>query len=180
MRYSCAVAPKSSKLQQELHQRMPFRSTAQEAVLGLIRTADFLQARAAELLTPHGITPQQYNVLRILRGAEPQGLPTLEVAARMIERAPGITRLLDRLHQKKLVRRARSQSDRRQVVCRVTSAGLELLATLDQPVLDMHARSTASLSEADQLQLIHLLDTLRKGPEAELSAGRDRANAATS
>ena len=86
-----------SALQRELRQRRPFQSPAHEAVLGLMRTADLVRRQAAALIEPHGITLQQFNVLRILRGAGGEGLPTLEVAERMIEQTPGVTRLLDRL-----------------------------------------------------------------------------------
>ena len=170
------MAAEPSQLQRELHQRKPFASPSHEAVVGLLRTADILRQRMTAVVEPHGITPQQYNVLRILRGAEPEGLPTLEVAERMIERAPGITRLLDRLEQKDLVRRTRSDSDRRQVFCRITASGLELLRHLDQPVLALHALVTARLSSADQHRLIDILDTLREPAPTAIAAGRARAN----
>src|SRR5688500_20314491 len=82
-----------------------FRSREQQATLGLLRTADALKRHYAHVIEPHGITLQQYNVLRILRGAGPDGLPTLTVGERMIEQTPGVTRLVDRLASKKLVDR---------------------------------------------------------------------------
>ena len=103
-----------SSLQHELRQRRPFASPAHEAVVGLMRTADLVRRQMTALVEPHGITLQQFNVLRILRGAGDEGLPTLEVAERMIEQTPGVTRLLDRLEAKELVRRQRCPKDRRQ------------------------------------------------------------------
>jgi DNA-binding MarR family transcriptional regulator len=156
------VTELASLLQRELRQTKPFSSPAQEAILSILRTADVLRARAAEAIEPHGITLQQYNVLRILRGAEPVGLPTLEVAERMIEKAPGITRLLDRLERKHLVLRTRSRDDRRQVFCRITDGGLRLLNDLEQPLQALHNAIDERLAAAGQQQLIHLLDILRE------------------
>src|SRR4249920_1411214 len=114
----------------------PARSVAQEALIAVVRAADRVKREVAPVIEAHGVTIQQYNVLRILRGAGPEGLPTLEVGARMLEQAPGVTRLIERLLRKQLVARARGQEDGRQVICRITPKGLALLARLDQPVLD--------------------------------------------
>src|SRR5215470_7514740 len=100
-----------------------------------MRTADLVRRHATALIEPQGITLQQYNVLRILRGAGADGLPTLEVADRMIEQTPGVTRLLDRLEAKQLVRRQRCPKDRRQHLCWITPKGLALLRKLDAPGL---------------------------------------------
>ena len=153
----------TSRIQAELKQNKPFRSVAQEAMIGLFRTADELRRRAASWIEPKGITLQQYNVLRILRGAGPEGLPTLEIASRMIEQAPGITRLLDRLESKKLVHREHCPTDRRQVTCRITDRGLALLASLDESV--DHDSLVQGLSQTEQRQLIELLDRIRAGLE---------------
>jgi len=150
-----------SRLQQEIKQSKPFRSTAQEATLGLLRTTDLLRRRMAALIEPHGITGQQYNVLRILRGAGSDGLPTLEIAERMIEQAPGITRLLDRLETKRLVHRERCPEDRRQVTCRITASGLTLLSRLDEVVNGAEEKFLNDLTHAEQKQLIRLLDRVR-------------------
>jgi DNA-binding MarR family transcriptional regulator len=120
-----------SALQKELRQRRPFQSAAHEAIVGLLRTADLIRRQAAALVEPHGITIQQFNVLRILRGAGDEGLPTLEVADRMIEQTPGVTRLLDRLEAKELVRRQRCPKDRRQHLCWITGKGLAVLEKID-------------------------------------------------
>lgn len=134
------------------------------AVLGIIRAADVLRRRGAVLLEPHGITPQQFNVLRILRGARPDGLCTLTIADRMIEQAPGITRLIDRLEAKQLVVRVRSSEDRRQVWCRITPAGLRLLARLDEPVDALDRQAVAGLARADQMRLAELLQAVHREP----------------
>src|SRR6476660_6078934 len=120
-----------SQILEEIRQTKPFASAGQEALLGIFRTADLLHREINRLIEPHGISGQQYNVLRILRGAGEKGLPTLGVAARLVEQTPGITRLLDRLEKKKLIRRRRCADDRRQVLCEITPAGLDLLAGLD-------------------------------------------------
>lgn len=154
-----AVAP--SRLQEELRQNRPFRSRAQEAFLSLLRTADLAKNRFSDLFASEDVTFQQYNVLRILRGAGPAGLPTLEIGSRMIERTPGITRILDRLEAKGWVRRERSSQDRRQVWCRISPRGLALLARLDAPV-DANDRAIFdSMAEADVEDLLRILDRLR-------------------
>ena len=165
----------ASQLQREIRQHRPFASPSQEALLGLLRTADVVRARIAEIVEPHGVTPQQYNVLRILRGAAPEGLPTLDIVERMLERAPGITRLLDRLETKGLACRQRSRTDRRQVFCTITPAGLELLKALDRPVQAIDVDFAAKLSAAQQRQLIRLMDALREPPSVVV-AERPRSN----
>src|SRR6185503_4447948 len=116
-----------SAVQREIRQTRPFRSRSQEGVIALLRTVDLVRRRLTSVVDEHGITLQQYNVLRILRGAGAQGLPTLDIAERMIEHAPGVTRLLDRLEAKDLVRRERRRQDRRQVFCYATPTALKLL-----------------------------------------------------
>lgn len=152
----------SSALAREIRQKKPFRSARQEASLGLLKTVDLLRRRAADVMQPFGVTDQQYNVLRILRGAGPDGLPTLEIAHRMIEQAPGITRLIDRLEKKGLVVRRRCETDRRQVYCVLAPAGRRLLARMDAPVAKMDSL-LAALSDDEIATLIRLLDALRAG-----------------
>jgi DNA-binding MarR family transcriptional regulator len=152
---------RGSLLQKEIRQRKPFRSPRQEGAIGLLRTADLLRRTLSHVVDPEGITLQQYNVLRILRGAGEAGLPTLEIADRMIERSPGITRLLDRLEAKSLVRRARSSRDRRQVLCFITEAGLQLLARLDGPIAHAEDVFLKSLAGLDVERLIGILDAVR-------------------
>ncbi len=150
-------------MQIEIAQQRPFRSVAQEATLGLLRTADCVRRSFGRVVEPYGITLQQFNVLRILRGAGEAGLPTLEIAARMIEQSPGVTRLIDRLEAKGWVRRERCPKDRRQVLCWISPAGLELLATLDDAIAEADEQALSMLPEADQKQLIQLLDAVRAG-----------------
>lgn len=127
----------------------------------ILRTSAALIRRLSELLEPFGITLQQYNVLRILRGAH-EPLPTMTIGQRMIEETPGITRLLDRLESKGLVTRARHRDDRRQVLCTITDPGLELLRQLDEPVQQFNDRSTSALPVNELRLLTSLLDQIRK------------------
>ncbi len=151
-----------SQLQQELKQNRPFDSSATEALISITRTADQLRRRMTGILEPFGLTQQQYNVLRILRGAGPEGLPTLEIRQRMVESNPGITRLLDRLIAKGWVERQRCPEDRRQVLCWATDSGLEILRQLDGPVATSNRHLMSVLDEAEQKQLIERLDRLRR------------------
>jgi DNA-binding MarR family transcriptional regulator len=152
----------------ELKQTRPFSSATQEATVALLRTADLVNRLIDAVIERHGITGQQYNVLRILRGAGDKGLPTLEIAERMIEQTPGITRLIDRLESKKLVARERCATDRRQVFCRITPAGLTLLGKLDEPVRAAGDDALRPLGKKDVAQLIELLDRTREGINATL------------
>jgi len=150
-------------LAREIRQTRPFVSARHEAGLGLLRTVDLLRRHGAPLFARAGVTAQQYNVLRILRGAGADGLPTLEIGERMVEQAPGITRLIDRLERKGLVRRRRCRSDRRQVFCHIAPAGLELLGALEKPVRDAGEAALSALSDSQVTRLIRMLDTLRAG-----------------
>ncbi len=148
-------------LQHELRQRRPFQSAAHEAVVGLMRTADLVRRQMTAIVEPHGITLQQFNVLRILRGAADEGLPTLEVADRMIEQTPGVTRLLDRLEAKELVRRQRCPADRRQHLCWIAGKGLAVLEKIDAVAPRAHEESLKGLRQKDRLAFIRLLDAIR-------------------
>lgn len=152
---------KPSLLQQELKQNKPFRNVTQEAAVGLMRTADVIRRYFAGVLEPFGVTLPQYNALRIVRGAGPDGVPTLAIAERMIEMTPGITRLLDRLEKKELVWRERCPTDRRRVTCRLTDAGSRLMADIDKTVNDADDRAMPTLSERQQRTLIRLMDIIR-------------------
>jgi len=156
-----ATRPGGGRLQQEIRQSRPFRSTGQEALLSLLRTADIVKHRFHQFFESAGITFQQYNVLRILRGAGEEGLPTLEIGARMIERTPGITRLMDRLEGKGLVRRERCPEDRRKVLCYLSPTGRSLLASLDAPVEEVDEVIFRGMEEAELSTLIRILDQLR-------------------
>jgi MarR family transcriptional regulator, organic hydroperoxide resistance regulator len=162
----------ATRIERELKQRKPFRTRNEEAAVALMRTADLVRRTLAQVIEPHGITPQQYNVLRILRGAGTEGLPTLEIAERMIEQTPGITRLIDRLETKRLVVRERCPTDRRQVFCRITPEGMELLAGLDEPVRRADSGALSALTEHELGSLLGLLDKTRTELNAALEAQR--------
>ncbi len=148
-------------IRDEIRQAKPFDSAADEAVVTLLATADRVRATLAAVTEGHGITLQQYNVLRILRGAGPGGLPTLEIAARMVEHSPGITRLLDRLEARGLVRRVRCPEDRRQVLCHTADKAPRLLSALERPLDEAIRQSLAPLDAARTADLVRLLDAVR-------------------
>lgn len=155
-------------IRSEIKQQRPFPSAQQEAVVALMRTADIVRRIVGQIVEPRGITVQQYNVLRILRGAGKEGLLTLEIAERMIEQTPGITRLVDRLETKKLVERERSSTDRRCVYCCITAAGLDLLARLDAPVQEASAGCFESFNKRDLAALVESLDRVRERTNHQL------------
>jgi DNA-binding MarR family transcriptional regulator len=155
----------SGALQREIGQKRPFRTAAQEATISILRTADVVRRRLVEVVEPHGVTLQQYNVLRILRGKHPDPLPTLEIGERLIERMPGITRLLDRLEEKALVRRERCSGDRRLVHCWIMPAGLELLATMDGAMDRADDDAVAELDRGELATLTSLLERVRRGAD---------------
>jgi DNA-binding MarR family transcriptional regulator len=133
---------------------------AQDTFLDLLRAHERLTGQVAVLLRDSGLSSQQYNVLRILRGAGPDGLPCQEIGARMVNRVPDVTRLLDRLVAAELVSRRRSNVDRRVVLNRITGRGLVLLADLDAPVRDLHRRQFAALDPDDLRRLGAILGRL--------------------
>jgi DNA-binding MarR family transcriptional regulator len=153
------------RLQQEIQQRRPFTSLEEEAFLNLLRTANALNQGLATVLKSADLTTAQYNVLRILRGAGPGGLPSGEVGERMVTRDPDVTRLLDRLERRGLVERCRDAGDRRVVRARITEAGLGALAPLDDCVADIHLRQLSHLGEARLRELVALLEAARDGVE---------------
>jgi MarR family transcriptional regulator, organic hydroperoxide resistance regulator len=156
------VMPRRSiALQDEIKQTRPFRSSAEEVVVSVLRTAAVMQRNLAQVVEAHGITIQQYNVLRILRGAGDAGLPTLAIRDRMVEEAAGITRLLDKLETAGHVIRERSTPDRRQVLCHITATGLTLLAGLDEPVDAVNDAAVSTLDKAEQAKLAELLGAVR-------------------
>ena len=148
-------------IREEIRQRRAFSSVAEEGVVTLVATADRVRDGLSHEVARHGITLQQYNVLRILRGAGEEGLPTLEIAARMLEKSPGITRLIDRLEKRRLARRVRCRSDRRQVLCYSTGAAARLLAELDVPMAAAAERCLAPLGPDRTHTLIGLCDEVR-------------------
>jgi DNA-binding MarR family transcriptional regulator len=143
----------------EIEQTRPFARPQQEALVTLTRTADVVRHALERDLAPHGISPEQYNVLRILRGAGRTGHPTLEVARRMISRSPNVTRLIDKLIAGGLVKREQGTRDRRQALVRLTPAGSRRLQALDR-VVD-RALGQLDLSDRESATLIRLLDKVR-------------------
>jgi DNA-binding MarR family transcriptional regulator len=152
---------RQSALQKEISQRRPFASLEQEASLGIVRTASLVRRVITKIVAAFGITQPQYNVLRILRGAGKNGLPTLEVRARMIDEAPGITRLVNKLERAGFLRRERSTPDRRQVICVITAKGLEVLARIDPLIGTADKAGTGGLNQLEQRTIIRLLDRVR-------------------
>jgi DNA-binding MarR family transcriptional regulator len=151
-------------LAREIRKAKPFDVPEQEAFLNLARTFDVLAgAIAVGVFKPAGLTPAQYNVLRILRGAG-GALACGEIGGRMIAREPDMTRLLDRLESRRLVARSRQASDRRVVSVRITPAGLKALAALDPQVLEAHRKQLGHLSKKELEQLIALLEKARRQP----------------
>lgn len=149
-------------LRDEIKQRRPFKSREEEVSLNVHRTANALAQGFAPLLKDADLTATQYNALRILRGAGKDGLPCGEIAARMITKDSDITRLLDRLEKRGLVGRRRDSDDRRVVLTRITADGLRLLAGLDQPVVETHARLLSHLGPRRLRQLAELLEAARE------------------
>lgn len=144
----------------DIKQTRPFRSRSQEAFVSLLRTADVMTRRVNAICQREGLTHQQYNVLRILRGAKGP-LPTMEIAERMVEQTPGITRHVNNLESEGLIRREQWPGDRRQVLCQITPAGLRLLERLDPPMNELDDAFAATLT-SDQLDgLIEALDLIR-------------------
>jgi DNA-binding MarR family transcriptional regulator len=163
----------AGKIHFEIKKRHPFESVEQEVFLNLQKTSDCLMAEVTEFLKPHGISPTQYNVLRILRGegagccagghADPaaKGLACREIGERMITRDPDMTRLLDRLDDRGLIVRERDKADRRMISTRITDAGLELLKAIDAPLLELHQKQLGHLGPKKLGDLLTLLEEVR-------------------
>jgi len=149
-------------IREEIAQRRPFHSVKAEVAVSILRTAAIIERHFAQVVANSGITIQQYNVLRILRGADDEGLPTLVIRDRMIHAAPGITRLLDKLETAGLARRERCSPDRRQVFCYITSSGLEVLNQLEAAMKEADELAVGTLSEDEQRQLLKLLEGVRR------------------
>lgn len=151
-----------SSLRQDLKKRDPFDSLEQEAILNILRTSDILENRVARLLREYGLTPSQYNVLRILRG-EGKPLPCLEVASRMIQVAPAITRVVNQLLERNLIVKQQCPNDRRVFHIDLTDQARDLLSQIDQPLLDLHAAQLKHVSKDDLKALIRILESTRAG-----------------
>jgi DNA-binding MarR family transcriptional regulator len=150
-----------SRLQTDLKKRRPFESPHQEAVLNVLRTNDQFQNKFGRLLRHYGLTPSQYNVLRILRG-EAKPMPCLEIASRMIQVVPAITGLIDRLEAQGLVLRDRCIEDRRVVYITLTDKARKLLTLMDEPVMNLHRGLVGHLTQAELKELSRLLEKARQ------------------
>ena len=153
----------SRGLQVELKQKIPFTSREAEAYLSLLRTSDALQTQVEAQLKEFGLTGTQYNALRILRGAGPEGLPCREIGERMITRDPDITRLLDRLEDRGFVQRTRAKHDRRVIYGKITADGLRLLREMDGPLEKFGREMLRHVGQEKLKQLIELLELVRAG-----------------
>jgi DNA-binding MarR family transcriptional regulator len=159
------VTVKKTGIREELKQTKPFHSLAQEAFLSLQRTADVISQKFEEFLKPWGISGTQYNVLRILRGAGPEGLRCGEIGDRMVTHDPDITRLLDRMEKAGWIERARHPRDRRVVLTEINRRGLDLLSEIDKPLEDFTRGVGKHVPEKRLRQLIAILDDIRNVPE---------------
>jgi DNA-binding MarR family transcriptional regulator len=151
----------SSRLAAEIRQKKPFALLEEEAVLNLVRTHEFLQQRQADFFKQFQLTPTQYNILRILRGAGKAGVTCSQAAERMVAADPDITRLLDRLEARELIDRQRGSQDRRVVISRITAQGMALLKEIDRPLAEFHKRQFGPLGKEQLAQLIEILESIR-------------------
>lgn len=147
-------------LDREIKKKRPFDLPEQEAMLNILRTADQLQIRFARLFRRFGLTPQQYNILRILRG-EGRALPILEIASRMITMVPGITGLVDRLENAGLVERKRCAHDRRVIYVAITARALGVLTEIDEPLEKLHRQTLGHMTAEELSSLSRLLEKAR-------------------
>jgi DNA-binding MarR family transcriptional regulator len=148
-------------LQAEIKQSKPFASLEDEAYLNLLRTTDALVRKEVEVLKAWGLSPTQYNALRILRGAGETGVTCSEISERMLTRDPDVTRLIDRLEARGLIARRRCDKDRRVVHTHITQAGLDLLAEIDRPQHTWTKEQLGHLTEQQLRDLIALLELAR-------------------
>ncbi|MGP8252542.1 MAG: MarR family transcriptional regulator [Terracidiphilus sp.] len=155
-------------LKAEIAQGPPFASAQEETLLNIMRTADVLQREFHLRTRGWGITSTQYNVLRILRGAQPHGLPCAAIGDRMITAEPDITRLLNRLRKLKLIRQRRDRHDRRVVITHISEAGLELLRQMDPVIERAPQELLGHLSPSEIAELIRLLELARTPPQKQL------------
>lgn len=150
---------------EELIQQTQFASPGHKAILNVFATDSWAEGEMASSLNPHGITSAQYNVLRVLRGRHPESYTCSQVADRLLDRTPDVTRLLVRLETAGLLTRQRADYDRRVVEVAITEAGLELLDALDAPVEQTMKRLTRHLTAPELETLSALLEKLRTDQE---------------
>ncbi len=148
-------------LKKKLKQKK-FESEAQEATLNLLVAANYIRSKHEVVCNNHNITSSQYNVLRILKGAYPDGYPRVEIIQRMIDYSPDVTRLIDRLEKEKLVDRFTSDEDRRLSFSRITQKGIGLLEEMKQSIRDADNLINNKLSKEDCIKLSDLCEKLYK------------------
>jgi DNA-binding MarR family transcriptional regulator len=147
-------------LKRRIKQESDFAGPAQEAMLNLMVAADHFRSRLDRVCAEFGITHGQYNVLRILRGAHPEGHPRCDIAARMLEKAPDVTRLVDRLEAQGLAERARSETDRRLSITRITEKGLALLEEMRPAMEGVERYFAERVSRRDARELTRICEGL--------------------
>ena len=152
----------TGRLKDEIKQKKPFNSLEQETFLNLQRTADALSRRVSAALKPLGLSPTQFNVLKILRGAGSSGLPCGEIGERMITRDPDITRLLDRMEKRGLIERCREKKDRRVITARISKEGLRLLAEFDTQGQKLEREMLGHMGQRKLKTLCELLEEARQ------------------
>ena len=152
-------------LKLEIAQERPFASLEEEALLNLLRTSDCLNRAFHVKTRDWGVTSTQYNVLRILRGAQPDGLTCAAIGSRMITAEPDVTRLLMRLKARKLIRQTRDSQDRRVVRTQISETGLTLLKEMDPTILSLPRELLGHLERTELEELIRLLELARKRKE---------------
>lgn len=140
----------------------PIANLAEEAFVHIQKTADALLNEVTAVLKPAGLTPTQYNVLRILRGAHPEPITCGVLAERLINKDPDITRLMDRMETRRLISRERQKDDRRHVTIGITEDGLRILKDLDEPIANLHRRQLGRLGSKELNTLIDLLEMARE------------------
>jgi MarR family transcriptional regulator, organic hydroperoxide resistance regulator len=152
-----------ARLADEIRMTKPFTVAEEEASLSILRTCEVIQQSTLAVIKGFDLTGPQYNVLRILRGSSPEGLPCGQISERMITRDPDITRLLDRLETRGLISRMRGDQDRRVVIATITPEGLRLLQEIDPVVVAHHRRQFSTLNKTELRELIRLLQLVREG-----------------
>ncbi|MBY0313385.1 MAG: MarR family transcriptional regulator [Phycisphaerales bacterium] len=169
-------APRAPDLQHEIGKKKPFDVPEEEAFLNLLRTCSIFTTETGRFFRDYGLTEAQYNALRILRGhaqrvrenrsdVGPDGVPSQTIGEQLVAQVPDVTRLVDRLVDAGLAERARTEEDRRLVIVRITREGLDLLARIDRPILELHRRQLGHMTRADLAELNRLLVLARRGSE---------------
>lgn len=156
------MSPRSAKPDRQRDPQLPEGLLEQQAFLNILKTADVLNDDLWQLLKPADLSPTQYNVLRILRGAGSEGMACGQIAGRMLTHDPDMTRLLDRLEKRQWIERFRGEGDRRVVRARLLPAAAKLLASLDRPVMELHLRQFAHLPGADLARLLRIMERIRE------------------